>query len=126
MRYMKALLDLPRDHCWTLRDWAELNKLDSKKLVEELQAPVEEVESVLFIRPEAWYTQLALPLSDDDLRYFVAKVASAHNYRHALLYASIFRFIFGRSAEDFIDDTHSWQDEWQRYQASIQDCQNDK
>ena len=119
MRYLKALLGLPKDHCWTPENWAEFSKLDSKQLAEELRAPLEEVESVLFIRPQHFYTQVPLPLSDADLRFFVAEVASMN--LNAQLYVSIFRFVFLKTAEEFVDQSPSWQDEWQKCQAGIQE-----
>ena len=76
MRYMKARLGLPKDHCWTPEDWREISRLDSKQLAEQLQAPLELVEEQLFIGEENWYTQPALSSSDSDLRLFVAQVTA--------------------------------------------------
>ena len=111
---MKARLGLPKDHCWTPEDWREFCQIDSKQLAEELQAPVEEVENALFLKEEHWYTQPTLPLSGADLRLFVAEIVSISHFKNAKLYAGMFRFIFGKSAEEFSDYTHSWlDDDWQ-------------
>ena len=37
------------------------------------------------------------------------------------LYAGMFRFIIGRFAEDFANQAPSWQDEWQKCEAGIQE-----
>lgn len=67
MRYRKALLQLPKDHCWGEEEWRDFEVLNSYAMARELKAHWHEVDSVLYVRKEDWYTQEALPFSDADL-----------------------------------------------------------
>ena len=119
MRYRRERLALPKDHFWTIEDWREFSKLDSKQVAEELRAPLEEVENVLFLKEEHWYTQEALPLTDTDLCLYVAKVSSDAEHPNRKLFARMLWAVFGETAEEFADSPHSWQDEWQNCQAGL-------
>ena len=118
MRFRKQCLGLPKDHCWTLQDWADFSKLDSKQLAEELQVPVEQVEDGLFLPEEWYYAEKPLPVSDSDLGLFVGRGSDgpmAHTYaRNPELHASMFRSVFGKSAEEFVGHISSWQDDCQK------------
>lgn len=115
MRYRKQCLGLPKDHCWTVQDWAEFAKLDSKQLAEELQVPVQQVEYSLFLPEKSYHAQKPLPLSDSDLGLFVGRCLDlpfARYYaQYPQLYASMFRSVLGKSAEEFVGHISSWEDE---------------
>lgn len=108
-------MQLPKRHCWRLQDWAEFSMLDSKQIAQELRAPLEEVEAVLYPEAEKWCTQEAPMLADANLGFYVAKVLSRSDLPYAKLFAGMFRTVLGESVEEFADRTRSWRNPWQNY-----------
>ena len=101
MRFRKVRLGLPLNHRWTLQDWVEFAKLDSKQLAEELQVPVEQVEDGLFLDEEPCLTERPCEVSCRDICHFVGRGCNNDLpnpqlfAKNSQLNASMYRAVFG-------------------------------